>query len=1106
MKRKLQVFMWVALALLACTPYAMSQGVTTASISGTVFDETGDGLPGATVLAIHEPSGTRYGSITNAEGRFNLPAVRTGGPYTITVSFVGYNNQRLENLNLTLGQKFSINFDLELASTQLEEIMISDTRIFNSDQTGAATDLSNERINSMPTVSRNLNDFTRLTPQSNGTSFAGADNRLNNYTIDGNMYNNNFGLGTSQFAGGNPISLDAIEAVQVNIAPYDVRQGGFTGANVNAITKSGTNEFKGAIYTYFNNERFQGIKIGDVNLPFSETQRLIRGAYVGGPIIKDRLFFFASYETEESTVPGDNRLAARPDIGRLPDGQVVSRVPASRAEFVRQQMREIYGYETGNFENIPFSDEATRLNLRLDFNINDKNKLTLRYNRFAQFRDVTINGNSIRGLPADQRFTNTNRDGVEALTFRNGHYTNDNVVTSLVAELNSAIGTNMSNTLNIGFTDITDPRRGIPGGQTFPMIEVLEFDGSTPLYYMSMGNELFSVGNLLENRVFNITNNFSYFLGKHTLTAGLNFEYMTFDNAFNPTWNSWYRYNSYNNFVESVINRNPAIRPDGFAIGFTYDADNPTVLPTDRTAFGQVGIYFQDEYQYSRNLKLTLGLRVDMPFYPIDAPRNPRVEALGVSVENPRNPGQFIEPDVSQYPSVNPLFSPRFGFNWDALGDGTLQLRGGTGIFTGRPIFVHLSNQINANGVTRGFIGLMANQWGVGGNPQWQGFQSDVNFYRPDPSVQQPTISSGINLTDPDFRLPQTWRTNVAADYALPYGFKATLEGIYSRDYNSPFAANLASNPTGSSINIGGNAYPTYNQGIAGTPIREMFFLTNIDVGTYASITASIEKDWGMGIYTSLAYTRSRRRDFGLIGGSQAASLWPNAVQSDRNNPEDGYSRFDQPNRIVGLVSFNTKGLNELNNTTFSLFYDGGEQGRYSYTYSGNFGDGGGVRLMYVPESFEDAQLVDRVANGVLVQTAQEQWEILNQYIENNAYLSSMRGRVTERNGAKLPWLHRYDLRIIQDFHLTKDVNKHKLQLSFDIMNVGNLLNSEWGVARSVFQTNPMAYLGADSQGNARFNINTIQGSTDFPVTATQPIISLFQTWSAQVGVRYIFK
>ncbi len=1105
MKQQLPKQLFQLLAFLFITGSVYSQGVTTASMQGTVTDDAGETLPGANVVAIHEPSGTRYGAVTNMDGRFNLPNMRVGGPYTVRVTFVGFEDREFGEITLSLGQKYTLNTTLT-DGVELEAVEISGRRdaVMNSDRTGASTSLNNERINSMPTINRGINDFTRLTPQSNGTSFGGADQRYNNYTIDGNIYNNNFGLGDSQFAGGNPISLDAIEEVQVNIAPYDVTQSGFTGANVNAITKSGTNQWRGTAYTLFRNDRLQGITVnGGREVPFSDSRTNIHGIAFGGPIIKDKLFFFVSAEMEVNDLPGDNRLAARPEQGLLPDNQVVSRVPAERAEFVSQQLASLYGYQTGGYENIPFSDDATRLNFRLDYNMNDRNKLTVRYNRFQQLRDVTINGNSIRGLPGSLRYRNTNRGGIEALTFRNSHYTSEDNVQSIVAELNSTLGDNMANSLNIGYTSAVT-QRGVPGGQEFPMVEVLEFEGGTPLYYLSMGTELFTRGNLLDNKTFNLTNNFNYFLGNHTFTAGLNFEYMTFDNAFNPTWDSWYRYNSYNSFVESVINQNPNVVPDGFAIGFTYDADNPFTLPTDRTAFGQVGLYIQDEYQVNRDLKLTAGLRVDLPFYPVDAPANPRLDALNISVENPRNPGQTITPDVSQFPPVNPVFSPRFGWNWDAMGDGTLQVRGGTGLFTGRPIFVHLSNQINANGITRGFIGRTQNEWAEG---EWQGFQPDINFYRPNPAEQEPEISSSVNVTDPNFKLPQTWRSNLAADYAFGDGFIFTLEGIMSRDYNSPFAANLASTPTGQTVNVGGFAYPLYSQGISGTPINELFLLTNIDVGTYSALTLQLQKDWGSGIFTSLAYTRSQKRDFGLIGGSQAASLWPSAVFQDRNNPEMGYNRFDQPNRIVGLVSFNTKGLNEYNNTQISLFYDGGEQGRYSYTYSGNFGDGGGIRLMYVPENFEDAQLIDRVSGGMITQTAAEQWEILDQYIENDPYLSTMRGSVTERNGATLPWLHRFDFRLIQDLHLTKDTNQHKLQISLDILNVGNMLKDSWGVGRQVIQNNLMNFTGTDANGNAQFTLNSIQGQAGvYPTSVTQSIINLNQTWNAQVGLRYIFK
>ncbi len=1090
------------------------QGVTTATLSGFVTDAGGP-LPGSTIVAVHVPSGTTYGSISQADGRYRIPNMRVGGPYRVTITFVGYNVFQEENINLMLGSTTNVDAVLTEESLELGEVTITQDRnaLFNSERTGASTNLSNERLNSMPTINRNINDFTRLVPQSNGTSFGGADNRFNNYTIDGNLYNNNFGLGTAQFAGGNPISIDAIEEVQVNIAPYDVTQSGFTGANVNAVTKSGTNEIRATAYTLFQNQNTQGTTLnGGQEVPFSESKKQIYGVTLGLPIIKDKLFFFGSFESEDRAIPGDTRRAARPEQGLFPDlEQRIARMTADQAQFVRDELRDIYGYETGPFENYPFEDIATRLNLRLDYNLDQRNKIMIRYNSFQQRRDIGINGNSIRGLPANQRFQNTNRFGAEALTFRNGNYGSEDDVQSIVAEWTTTIGNNMANRLNVGYTSAIS-QRFIPGGQTFPMSEILEFEGTTPLYFASLGTELFTRGNLLDNKTFNITNTFNYFLGKHTFTGGVNFEYMTFDNAFNPTWDSWYRWNSFDDFVGAVIDQDPSIRPAGFAIGFTYDADNPRTLPTDRTAFGQVGIFAQDEFQVNRDLVLTFGLRIELPFYPIDAPRNPRVEDLGISVENPRNPGEFISPRVDQFPAVNPVFSPRFGFNWNALGDGTLQVRGGSGIFTGRPIFVHLSNQINGNGVTRGFLGILPDQWGVGDNPEWEGFQQDPNIYRPDPSLQEPTISSALSITDPDFKLPQTWRSNLAADYSWN-GFVFTVEGIYSKDYNTPFSANLSSTPTGNSVLIGGNEYPTYTQvglgadeNIPFNGVTELYYLTNINDRTYAALTLSVEKSWGSGIFTSLAYTRSQTRDFGLIGGSQAASLWPNNVQFGRNNPEEGFSRFDQPNRVVGFISFNTKGLNETNNTSFNVYYSGGEQGRFSYTYSGNFtGEGNGTALMYVPTDFEDAQLIDRVSGGAITQTAQQQWDILNDYIENDPYLRANRGSVTERNGALLPWLHRMDISIVQDIHLSKNPNKHKLQFRADIFNVLNMINDSWGVSRLTVQRNLMNFEGADGSGNARFTINPIQGESVFPTDITVPNFDLSQTWSAQFGVKYIF-
>jgi hypothetical protein len=1083
-------------------PVMLMAQVTTSSLTGVVVDEVQEPVPGATVVAVHTPSGTTYGTATRADGTYRISNMRVGGPYTVTFSFLGYQSQVVEEVFLTLGETYNLTGSIAESSFQLDEVLVSGQldRTFNQERTGASTSIGAEGIARVPTISRSINDLTKLTPQSSGTSFAGRDNRFNSYTIDGSVYNNNFGLGASQFAGGNPVSLDAIEEIQINLAPYDVRMGGFTGASVNAVTRSGTNQYRGTGYFFYRNQDFLGTKIGDATINVDDSFTRTVGFSVGGPIIKNKLFFFVSAEQEEADNPGDSRLALRP--GQTPDNTQISRVPLDQAQFVREQLRQLYGYDAGAFENIPFGNEALRLNARLDYNINRNHRAMLRFNQFDSFRDVNINGNSIRGFPARDRYRNTNRFGPEGLTFRNGNYSVDNVIQSIVAELNSTFGNSISNSFNIGYTSITDPKRSVPGDNNpFPMIEVLQPDeNGQRLYYMTMGDELFTVGNLLDNNVFNVTNTTTYFAGQHTFTGGINFEYMTFANAFNPTWNSWYRFQTYDDFVAAVINRDPNVRPSHFAIGYTFDVDNPTKLPLDEVNFAQLGLFLQDEFQVNSNLKVTAGLRVDMPFYPIDAPRNPAVEALNLSIPNPRG-GSTINPDVSSFPGINPLISPRLGFNWDVYGDRRTQVRGGTGVFSGRLPFVWVSNQINANGVMRGQRGLYANDWGVDGNPNWNGFQSDVNAYRPDPATLSATIPSQLNITADDFKLPQVWRSNIAVDHRLPFDIIGNLEIIYSQDYNSPLAVNLAHQPTGNVARIGGNEYPLYTSfipGAEGTGLREVYYLTNINSGSYFSVTTGAEKTFDFGLFASAYYTRSVARDYGLIDGSQAQSLWPNVAQVDRNKPETGFSRFDTPNRIVAQLAYSTESLLQNFPTRVSLIYVGGDQGRYSYTYDGNFGDGTGVRLMYVPRDLADAQLIPIVdENGNVTRTVEQQWASLNAYIEQDDYLSNNRGEVTERNGALLPWLHRVDVRISQD---VKVYGSNRIQLTFDVLNFGNLLNNEWGVSKAPITRTPVRYRGVDAQGNAQFTVNVNDGVESF-----RQNINISNTWSAQFGIRYLF-
>lgn len=1078
--------------------------VTTSSLTGVVLDDEGETIPGATVVAVHEPSGTRFGTSTRSDGSYRISNMRAGGPYTITFSFVGFRTYIVEDVYLTLGDTYNQRATLSSDQIELDEVVVTaiEDRKFNQERTGASTTISARDINNVPTINRSINDLTKLTPQSSGTSFAGRDNRFNNYAIDGSNYNNNFGLGDDQFAGGNPISLEVIEEVQINLAPYDVRQGGFTGANVNAITKSGSNQYSGSAYFFYRNQDLVGSRIGDNELSVDDSFTRTTGVSIGGPIVRDRLFFFASIEEEEADNPGDSRRALQP--GESPDGAQITRVPFEQAQFVREQMQEIYGYDPGAFENIPFENKSLRINARFDYNISNNHRAMLRFNMFNAFEDELINGNSIRGFPGTERHRNTNRFGPEALTFANGHFSTDSRIISLVGEINSTLSNNLANSFRIGNTWAVPREQSVRGGD-FPMIEIMEPQGGNPnVYYMSMGNELFRIGNLLENDTFNISNTLTYFTGRNTITAGLNFEYMTFANAFNPVWNSWYRYATYDDFVESVINQNPDVRPSHFAIGFTFDEDNPTALPLDEVNFSQLGLYLQNEFQMNPNLKLTTGLRVDLPFYPIDAPRNPAVEGMNLSIPNPRG-GDNIVPDVSQFPSMNPLWSPRLGFNWDIRGDRTTQVRGGTGIFSGRLPFVWISNQINANGVMRGQRGYFADDWGVDGNPEWEGFQADVDFYRPDPSELQAEIPNQINVTADDFRLPQVWRSNIAVDQRLPRDFVVTAEFIYSMDFNSPLAVNLAHRPTGESVNIAGNSYNLYEQSLPGgegTPLNEVFYLTNINEGSYTALNLGVEKTWDFGLFASLNYTRSRARDYGLIGGSQAQSLWPDVVRDNRNLPEAGYSRFDTPNRIVAQATFDTRTFFSQNLTRFALVYVGGDQGRYSYTYSGSFGGGSGVRLMHVPSNEAEAQLVDIVDDdGNVQRTASQQWQDLDAFISQDPYLSEMRGEVTERNGAKLPWLHRFDFRIAQDINVFR--GQHRLQLTLDVLNIGNLLNNEWGVTKLPVQNNPMVYNGPDANGNATFTVN--YGDDGELEQSFRQNITINNTWSAQFGVRYMF-
>ncbi|PRD46481.1 TonB-dependent receptor [Sphingobacterium haloxyli] len=1067
--------------------HSIAQSVTTAQISGKIDTENGPSA-GASVTAVHEPSGTKYQIQSNSEGRFTLSNLRIGGPYFVLVSHVAYQPHKVDNITLSLGQDLYLPIVIS-GGMQLDEVVVNGAgdNLMNAQRGGTALNISREAMETMPTVSRSINDLTKAIPQSNGTSFGGANSRFNNYTIDGNIYNNNFGVTGGQFAGSNPISLDAIEEVQINLAPFDVRQGGFTGANVNAVTRSGSNRFTGSVYHYLRNDQMTGDKSFEERLNKGDSENKITGFRLGGPIIKDKLFFFVNYEQEDQLAPGNNKRALREGESPDPTRNII-RVPFERAQYVQEKLQELYQYNTGNFENYPFANNSKRFNARLDWNINDKHKMFVRFNDYKQFRNVQSNNNSLSYLPSSVSITGS-RNGSEGLNFFNSTYTNNIRVRSITGELSSILSNRISNQFSIGYSSVEDPRRGVPGGQSFPFIDVLEPDADGQLkYYFSVGNELFTVGNVVSNNTFNITNNTHIVLENHFVTAGVNFEYMTFENAFNPMFNGYYRYSSYDDFVRAVIDRDPTVQPYAFAQGYSYG--DPTVPPVDATRFAQLSLYGQDEFRPLSNLKLTLGLRADMPFYPISLPQNDRL--LQFELTDPRD-GSTVIPDVSQLPKAKLVLSPRFGFNYDVFEDRSMQIRGGTGIFLGRIPFVYISNQVNRNGVTRGGYGLTGDDFVADPRP----FNPDVDVYRPDPSTLEEQVSNEINLTDKNFSLPKIWRSTLALDKTLPGGFVASVEGIFSMDMKQVTAENLVL-PEPHGYFQGADPRPYYTSSTTSNTFSNVYMLRNAEKnGYYYSLTFLLNKRLWRGMTGNVAYTHSRAKDYGFNGGAQAAEIWPRTVRENRNNPELGYSNTHYPHRLMGWLSYKT------GNTTVSVFYDAG-QGVYSYTYQGNFGDGAN-RLLYIPNSASELRFEEFAVNDE-VYTAQRQAALLDAFIDQDPYLKKRRGQYAERNAAKYPWNHTFDLRIVQDLNIARiKATNHRLQLSLDVLNIGNLFNSNWGGRKTTDFAQLLSYREVNANQEPVYRIRLANGTNEPPTETFRNSVSLSNTWRAQVGIRYIF-
>jgi hypothetical protein len=1053
--------------------------VTTSNITGSIRGSNGDALVGASVTATHEPTGTVYRTTSRTGGRFDIQNVTPGGPYNIKVSYVGFDELSRTDINIPLGETFDLQAELFLANRQLNEVVVSATRS-STVKTGAATAINNRLIRTIPNVNRSITGLTRLTPQANGNSFAGMNDRFNNITIDGSVFNNNFGRTNDGLVpgGGGSISVDALEQIQVNIAPYDVRQGGFVGGGINAVTRRGTNNLYATAYTYQRPESFYGKKVKNQKVNTADLSSKIYGASVGGAIIKNKLFYFINAEKENTTRPGQIWLANRPTTATNP---LATQVLASDLDNLSAFLSKEYGYETGGYEGYQFGLDNYKVLGRLDWNITDKHRLTLRYSQSKTDDDEQVNTSSTIGSPFGNGRRGTRTGG---LAYENSNFVNSTKVKSGVLELNSNFSSKITNQLIVSYTD-NQPQR--VSDRDVPFVDIMK-DPNT--VYISFGTDLFSYKNYIVDKAFNAAENISFSLGKHNLTVGGSFEHMEFENSFTSgSGGGYYRYASLQDFLDKKA-------PVVFAV--SYDPSNPKGIAVPSAKFNQLGLYAQDVWTASNKFKLTYGLRIDKPSYPYTPPKNPALAAVVFKDED----GKDEQFDVSEFPDSKILFSPRVGFTYDVEGDRSIIVRGGSGIFTGRIPFIYLVNQVGDNGVIRA---------------QYQASSAELaNIrYNVDRTTYIPANPPAVGTSIPngsifsaavkDFKMPQVWRTNLAFEKRFATSFIASLEGIYTKMINNVYFRNANLGAQSGTLGGAADKRPIYTTRL-NSLVNRMAVLDNINTGMSFTVTPMIQKTFSKGWEGSLAYTYTFAQELAIGSANQSATGWTtNNIVMNPNKPELSYSNYSIPHRIVAYGSYRFSYMGDKLATTIGLYYSAASQERFSYRYSGDInGDGASNDILYIPKNASEISFAPLTTGGVTY-TSQQQSDAFFAFIENDKYLKEHKGQYMDRYGAQLPWVHSLDLRVLEDFYIQTGTKRHNIQLSVDVTNLTNLLNKEWGYRYSynfgTFQD--QALLGVPSgfdRANPRYTFNPAG-----PAKAYQPNFSTSSTWGLMLGLRYLF-
>lgn len=1063
---------------------------TTSEIQGVVTGDKGTGLEGATIVAIHLPTGTHYSTSTRKDGRYNLPNLRIGGPYELTASFVGYGTEKRSDITLTLGTAFRADFAMTSTEGALSEVTVTTgSKVFSRSRTGSAESINRQQIERLPTVNRSINDLTRLTPTANSnatygtSSFAGRNNSYNNLTVNGASFNNTFGLaaGLGGQANSQPISIDALEQIQVNIAPYDVTLGSFTGAGINSVTKSGTNEFKGSVYSYWKSPSLTGTKVGPTTIAKQEFNFNNRGASIGGPIIKNKLFFFVSGEQERVSQPATSLVASRNGSS----GSGISQAKAEDLEALSTFLKTKYGYETGPFENYTFDTHSDKITARVDLNINKKNTLNVNYYYLKSYRNVP---------PSNSGAINGNRQpSTTAMPFFSSSYVINNNFNIVIAELNTRISNSVSNKVQVGYNQLRDFRSS-PGG-IFPLVDIANGNGST---FTSFGYEPFTAFNVLNTDTWQFNDILNWYKGKHTFTFGTQNTYNKFRNGFAPNYYGAYQFANLDSFYKSA--NTGSLSASRYEV--RYSARKNGEFPYADVAAYQLGFFAQDKWSARNNLVITAGIRADVPIFKQSFIANTNADALTF-----RN---GVRIHTGEAPKTSILWSPRVGFNWDVMDNKQTQVRGGLGIFSGPPPFVWISNQASNNGVDFGSKVITS---GVA-------FSPDVDAYRP--SGAAANVSYNLAVTDQNFKFPQLFRTNLAIDQKLPFGIVATLEGLYSKDLNAVYLQNVNLPATGVALVGSDNRirydstriYNTIKSGntvlnTATNPdITDAILMRNTSKGYTYSATLQLQRNV-KNLYTMVAYTYSKSKSVN-DGGSIAQSMWRDRqVSGDPNADVLSYSNFYQPHRVIAAAYYRFEYAKHLA-TSIGFTFEGANGGTASYTYGGDLNRDGlsGNDLIYIPKDQNDIVLTTE--NAADTRTAAVIWGQLNTYINQDPYLSQHRGEYAERNGLLLPFYKRLDLNFSQDVNLKVNTKTNTLRFSLDIFNFGNLLNKNWGATYFANRTALLNFKKVETTGaNAGkpvFSYPYLDAANQVPLTSSfQKSTSQASRFQVQLGVRYIF-